>query len=78
VIQTHDLSGDLLPDILEKNNDLHPSADIDINNSQDDDINDKTDQITVDTNVLSTVITSLPRLSCSGLIGWTKELISFL
>jgi hypothetical protein len=78
VIQTHNLSGDLLPDILEKINDLHPSADININNSQDDDINENIEQITVDTNVLSTVIASLPRLSSSGLIGWTNELISFL
>lgn len=47
--------------LWEKLRDLHPAANIDLNNCQDDEIIDKTDQLTVDTNVLSTVIASLPR-----------------
>lgn len=42
---------------------------MDLNYSQDDEITYKTDQFTIDINVISTLIASLPRLSISGLIS---------
>lgn len=78
VIQTHDQNGDLIPDIWGKIKDLHPPSNIDLINSQEDDNIDNVDQLEVDANILNDVITSLPRLSSSGLIGWTNELLSFI
>ena len=63
---------------MEEIKDLHPPAEIELNDSQDDNIVDDFEELIVDANALSDVVTSLPLLSSSGLIGWTNELISFI
>jgi hypothetical protein len=81
IAKTHDENGVLMQAVVDKIQALHPSPVIQPNDSPDEPEEDGLglpEENCITLEELSEQVVHLPKLSSSGLIGWTNELVQFL